>query len=328
MVDDSIETLEQGSHSTGARTSLIEMPSVARTSAVLLPQSGARTAIVEMPVGPPPMEHTVMSRAPMTPAPLMPQPLPPTARLDGTPPPNPFLAAMLPSPELASVHGGSTVTGASAIDIRDFRASKWTFAVLGVAALLGVIAAIAIQIAPSDDPQPARGDDHKVMQLEVPTPVEQAPVVQPAVEQPVAAPPVAEVTPPPVDTTTPPQPAAETSAAPMQPTEPTAVEQPKQKDSTSRKARSAQAVKKVASSGADATLRVNTYEGTWAWAYVAGQKQYAPGAKFKLPAGRYTVKLTNTNLHITRQCRIEIGSGQVMTLSVELEEGQCDVSKY
>ena len=162
----------------------------------------------------------------------------------------------------------------------------------------------------------------------MPTPVEQAPVVQPAVEQPVeqppvAAPPVAEVTPPPVDTTTPPP--VETSAAPM---EPTAVEPPKQKDSTSRKARSAQAVKKVASSGADATLRVNTYEGTWAWAYVAGQKQYAPGAKFKLPAGRYTVKLTNTNLHITRQCRIEIGSGQVMTLSVELEEGQCDVSKY
>ena len=75
-------------------------------------------------------------------------------------------------------------------------------------------------------------------------------------------------------------------------------------------------------------LRVNTYEGTWAWAFVNGQKQYAPGAKFKVPAGRYTVKLSNPDLHLTRQCRIDIGAGQVMTLKVELEEGACDVSKY
>jgi serine/threonine protein kinase len=303
VVDDSVETFEQVSES-GARTSLIELPSAARTSSVLIPPSGARTAIVEVPV---PLPHTPL------PLPAAPLPLPPTARLDGTPPPNPFLASMLPSPELASVHGGSTVTGASIIDVRELRASKWTFAVLGIAALIGVIAAIAIQIAPSAEPQPtasAEGET-KVMQVEQPTAVE-LPAVEPTV--PVATQPAPEAA------VAAPEPAPieqQTSAAPMEPTEQAIVQTaepvvtPK-----SRKARSAPAAKK--STGADATLRVN----------VNGQKQYAPGAKFKVPAGRYTVKLSNPDLHLTRQCRIDIGAGQVMTLKVELEEGACDVSKY
>jgi serine/threonine protein kinase len=318
VVDESIETLDQDS--TSARTSMLEMRSVQRSSVPLIPESGARTAIVEMPV-----LHT--------PAPL---PLPPTARLDGTPPPNPFaLAAMLPSPELASVHGGSTVTGASAIDLRDFRASKWTFAVLGIATLMGVIAAIAIQLAPSAEPEPA-AQNVQTMNVETP-PIateQPAPVPAPTTEQapPIAAPVEAGPAAPPVEQTAPP---VEEAPAPIEQTSPPveetpvehAVESTKPKDTTSRKARPAPLAKK-APPAAEATLRVNTYEGTWAWAYVNGQKQYAPGAKFKIPAGRYTVKLTNTNLHITRQCRIEIGAGQVMTLSVQLEEGACDVSKY
>src|SRR5690606_10045050 len=61
-------------------------------------------------------------------------------------------AAMLPAPELASVHGGATVTGSHALDMRDARGgNRWTFAVLGIAALLGIAAALAIQLAPSPD---------------------------------------------------------------------------------------------------------------------------------------------------------------------------------
>jgi len=322
VIEDSLETLERSE--SGALTSMIEQPSAARTSAVLLPQSGARTAIVEMPAALPPM--------PMLPPPVAPAPV----RLEGTPA-NPYralTAAMLPSPELASVHGGTITGSVSMIDVRDVRASKWTFAVLGIAALLGVIAAIAIQLAPARDSedtprasldlapavQPA-ADQQQVEPAPAPTtPAEPqaAPTVPPtaaaSVEQPnVEPPPVAQ---PPAEA----PPAQATTAPPQE-------QQTAQKDPspTPRKARTAPAAaKKRAASSADATLRVETYNGLYALAFVDGQRQETPGAVFKLSAGTYKVRLTHANAGLSKTCTVSVSSGKTTRLKVDLEEGTCD----
>ena len=71
-------------------------------------------------------------------------------RADGRPMP-PFRAAHadVRGDELASVVGGHTLTGHAAGLAIEPRGNRWTIAVLGVAALIGVGAAIAIQLSPS-----------------------------------------------------------------------------------------------------------------------------------------------------------------------------------
>ena len=338
VVDESIETLEQGSESTGALTSMIEPGSIARrSSAALIPSSGARTSIVEMPVNLPAMPHL----PPGAGAPAMPM------RLDGTPA-NPYRlsAAMLPSPELASVHGGSTITGSSisVIDVRDARASKWTFAVLGVAALIGVIAAIAIQIAPSEeDKEPTTFVTVPAVTEQQPTteqpptepqPTEQVPAEQPAAEQPAApaapvaaetvpAPTVPQETAPAAPVEQPPPPVENLSARDAAAAAPIQAEQEPTKEKSPRKARPAPPKKRVASA-ADATLRVETYDAVYASAYVNGERQEVPGARFELPAGRHTVRLNNPTMRLSKSCTVVLSPGKTMTLKVDLEEGTCD----
>jgi len=71
-------------------------------------------------------------------------------RADGTPMP-PFRVAQgdMRGDELASVVGGHTLTGHGAGLAIEPRGHRWTIAVLGLAALIGVGAAIAIQLTPS-----------------------------------------------------------------------------------------------------------------------------------------------------------------------------------
>ncbi|HEY5924031.1 MAG TPA: protein kinase [Kofleriaceae bacterium] len=345
VVDESVETLEQGSESTGALTSMIEPQSLVRTSALSIPSSGARTQIVEMPVGrqsmpslqPGAKVQSMPSMPSMQPG-AMPSMQPGAMRLDGSPA-NPYRlsASMLPSPELASVHGGSTITGSSisVIDVRDARASKWTFAVLGVAALFGVIAAIATQIAPSEDEETTRpAIETAAATDEQPTPTEQPATEQPATEQPTPTEQGTEQTAPaPVaaDTATVPEQAA-AAPAPANPqaqqpdTAPTQVaapDEPVKEKATSRKARSAPQKKRPASA-ADATLRVETYDAVYASAYVNGERQEVPGARFELPAGRHTVRLNNPTMRLSKSCTIVLSPGKTTTLKVDLEEGTCD----
>jgi serine/threonine-protein kinase len=238
-----------------------------------------------------------------------------------------MLMPALPVPELASVHGGATVTGASSIDVRDTRTNRWAYSVLGVAAVIGVIAAIAIQLAPA--PEVAPVEEHHVAMTA--TPIEAAPPPAPA---PLAVAPAPQPT---VPSAPPPAP-RETAPIATAPVDTASTSEPAESDASDaaedhepartrvRKARTAPAAKRAAA--ADATLRVNTYDGTWAQVAVAGQRQYAPGAKFKLVPGRYTVRLKNPDLGLSRSCAIHIDSGEVMTLKVALEEGACEVSKY
>jgi serine/threonine-protein kinase len=373
VVDESMETFER-SESTGQLTSLIEPPpnlavQNGRGSVPVLPESGARTAIVEMPQAPQSGGRTAIVEMPqgLPPMPNLPRPVAPDAnpvRIEGTPA-NPYralAAAMLPSPELTSVHGGgaaATITGSSAIlDLRDARASKWTFAVLGVAALMGVIAAIATQLREPDEggrPEPRpevatatvqspdEEEPEAVEQAQEPTvpaesapaesaPAESAPTetvrmqATPAAPAPAPAPapndpPIA----PPTQPVAPPQP----SIAGQEP--PPAVtpdkDKDKDKDTTKRDTprkpvRSAQAKKKPAQ--ADSMLRVNTYDAAWASVHVNGETKHIPEAKFKLPAGTYNVRLRNPQI-ASRSCRVSIASGKTVTLTVDLVEGTCDV---
>ena len=175
---------------------------------------------------------------------------------------------------------------------------RWTFGVLGVAALFGVSAAIAMQVAP----------DAMSENAETAPSTARAAVGQPAAAQPATATPAPTAMPVPV-----PVPIATPAPAPA----PAPVEQPKQ---TVRKAKSTP-VRKAAV--ADATLRIVTDDGTWAKVSVGADTQEAPGAKFHLAAGTYTVRLRNSELAISMACNVSLDAGKVKTLRVALEDKQC-----
>jgi hypothetical protein len=299
-----IEETSELSASDSAETGMIQLDAPARGSVVRLPSSGARTSVIDM----------SQLRPPAAP---LPAPMPRVDALPGDAFRFPA-AALLPSPELASVHGGNTLTGSAAIDMRDTRGGKWTFAVLGVAALLGVIAAVAIQLAPSQHVESAAPAREAIADPPA-APRGEAVAVAPVHQETSPPAPVAET--PPSSPTGDAVPVEDTTKADAAATAKTEkVEAPAQ-----RKARGAAA---PARSGAraDALLRVITYNGVWAWAYVGNQRIDVPGtSKFKLPAGTYVVKLKNTDLGVTRSCKVVLEAGQVKTLKVEMEENLCDV---
>jgi hypothetical protein len=88
------------------------------------------------------------------PAPAMPLlEIPPLVRADGTPmPPFRLSQAVMPNNDLAGVIGGTTITGTGhQAEVVEGKSHRWTFLVLGIATLLGSVAAVAIQLAPSSD---------------------------------------------------------------------------------------------------------------------------------------------------------------------------------
>ncbi|HSN25331.1 MAG TPA: serine/threonine-protein kinase, partial [Kofleriaceae bacterium] len=94
--------------------------------------------------------------------------------------------ALVTPAEMASVHGGSTVTGSSQISLAE-KGSRWQLGVLGVAALVGIGAAIAIQIAPDHankaEAAPAAPAQLASASVAVePAPVAVAPTPQPALQ--------------------------------------------------------------------------------------------------------------------------------------------------
>jgi serine/threonine-protein kinase len=247
--------------------------------AVVPPPSGAQTMLLEM-------------------AAMLPPPI------DGR------MSSSMIAPELASVHGGSTVTGSHLVDLRDARSgNRWTAVVLGIAAVLGIGAAVAIQLAPSDKVARATAavESEEVAAAAGPE--------TPAIETSRA-------------------PAIETAIAPV-PTVPAVIEQPAALVADEQpivtapkkaKARTAPTPTKR-SGGAEAMLRVTTYNAVWAWVYIGSQRQEVPDAKFKLAPGTYTVRLKNTDLNVTRTCSVTLEAGQVRSLKVEMEEGGCDLAR-
>jgi hypothetical protein len=74
----------------------------------------------------------------------------------------------------------------------------------------------------------------------------------------------------------------------------------------------------------NSTLRVVTDDGVWAYVNIAGQpEQEVPGAKFQLAAGRYTVRLRNTDLQVSFRCTVILKTGETKTLHVALADQRC-----
>ncbi|NVB77622.1 MAG: protein kinase [Kofleriaceae bacterium] len=333
----------------GARTSLLEIerPSTSASSSMSASMSGARTSVLEIempsasartsqveiaqPAMQPMMAPVPMAQVAMAPgavAMTMPQLAAQLGRMS---------AAMLPSPELASVHGGNTFTGSHAIDVRDARSNKWAFAVLGIAALVGVIAAIAIQLAPSQnlDTAAARGNAPAETVAVAPTPAIEAPAPAPiAPTVPSNSETVPTTTVPSADVPSTDVPSTEVAATDAPTTDAPATDAATDPSQDSPKARlwrrslakvAAKSSPKPTRSG-DAILRVNTYDAVYARVTVSGHSMDVPGTeKFKLPAGTHVVKLVNKYLKITRTCPVKLEAGKVRTLKVSMEEGGCEV---
>ena len=223
--------------------------------------------------------------------------------------PTPFLGTPVPgslppqlvSPELASVHGGSIAAPVATAAPRNLRLP---LAILGMAAVAGIGAAIALQSSPD-----ARASS--------PAPVAAAlPIVAPAPQLTVT----------PIDPAPVPVKAAEPAPAPAAPA--VVAESPAKLASgvIVRKARlaPAPAAAPVARRVEDSALRVKTFDGRWAYVRVGAERAEVPGAHFKLAAGTYVVHLKNDN-DPPRECTVTLQPNQVVTLTVEMEEGACEV---
>ena len=272
--------------------------------------------------------------------PMIPPSLP-APRADGTPPVAAAMdpaamqqqllamaATMLPSPELASVHGGNTFTGHS-LPMERPSTSRWTFGVLGVAALVGAIAAVAIQVRPHDDDDVAEA---------VPVKAEAPPVNKLDLDKPV---------PPPVQT----KPQANVAAvpAPATPASPVTSDKPAAADVTSTTPPEAQApvvapvakkttdkpatvetriaahrahVAAPAKAAKDAFITVDERRGEYADVTVDGQTRSLPGAKFYVAAGTYKLEIQNDD-NVDFACRVTLTSGQAVHVHVSLEHRKC-----
>ena len=204
-------------------------------------------------------------------------------------------------PELASVHGGSIATHVAAPAPRSLRLP---LVILGLAAVAGVGAAVALQASPdalaSAPPSAAMPAPAAARTEPTVTPIEPVPAPAPA-PAPVAA--------------------ESESAPPAAPTPAVVAEAPKSAPAAVvHKARLAPAPKRAE----DSALRVRTFDGSWAYVRVGSERAEIPGAHFKLAAGTYVVHLKN-DVDPPRECTVTIGANQVVTLTVEMEEGACEV---
>jgi serine/threonine protein kinase len=267
----------------------------------------------------------------------------PAPRADGTPPvvaamdaaamPQQLLAmaaTMLPSPELASVHGGNTFTGHS-IAMEPPATSRWTFGVLGAAALIGAIAAVAFQVRSSDD-----AADQPIV---VTAPTTQAHAAnhldldQPAT--PAVAPPTTAPAPPPAPAPAATQPAVIAAAADKPATDVTATTPATSKSGdkpatvetriANRRAHAAAGAAKLAAKSSakpDAFIEVDEWRGEYAEVTIAGQTHSMPGAKFNLAANTYKLVIQNDNVKFA--CWVTLAPGSAHHVHVFLEHRSCE----
>ncbi len=289
----------------GAQTLFIEQSSKSKSKSKSKPGS-VRPATV------PPIAASMPTRPDGTPAPqlvvpegAMPQPV------------YAFAASMLPAPELASIHGASHTGGAIAVGAES-ASNRWTYGILAVAALIGVVAAVAIQLAPSKVDEPVIVQSPIVVEARpkvaltplpipapaaaVPTPVAPTPVAPTPVAAPVPASPVAVATPD-VATT----PSLESKLAARRAATPA----PKAKQVAARPVHKGEAYLVVDSRSSDyLTITVN------------GVSKDTPGAKFTVPAGPYTVTVRDDNYRFT--CKVTLGDGKMVRLRASMANRSCE----
>jgi serine/threonine protein kinase len=230
-------------------------------------------------------------------------------------------AAILPArQDLASVVGGHTMAS-HAVAAEAPGGNRLTIAILAFATLIGIGAALAFHLKPSGDdlspvpvtepvagleqgrlaaPPPSSSSSPSVAGEVKPTfPAEPAPrepaAQEPRPPDPPAAPPPAGE-PPPADPRRPVE-------APVRP---------------ARTAPPAPPPARAASRQEPGILRVHTTP--WAWATVGNDKQSTPAAKFRLPPGHYTVRLSFPTLGITETHHVTIESTRTFMLNINKED--------
>jgi hypothetical protein len=266
--------------------------------------------------------------------------VPPMFRADGTPLPAFKLAApaMMPAgQDLAGVFGGHTMAGHPVAE-QSARSSRWTIAILAIAALTGIGAAVAFQLEPSavelaaTEPE-GRPEERMAVMPPAPPPANAAAAAAGDVEPTSPTePPTEEVPPtqepPPAETDAKEPTDAKASTDAREPTPPVAPpvappsRDPRKPAQTPRRA----ALRASAPASAPARapkkepgiLRVHTTP--WAWAIVGNERQDTPAAKFKLPPGHHTVRLNFPTLGITETHHVTIESTKTFTLNINKED--------
>jgi len=262
--------------------------------------------------------------------------LPGILRVDGPPMPRFRLSdAALAGDELASVVGGHTLTGHGGAVAVEPRGQRWTIAVLAVAALIGVGAAVAIQLTPE------RGEPTRVQAVRATMPPDKTGDQAPSTPEKTPAPPahqVAPVTPPQtptiIDTPPTPTPAPTITDTPLTPptitdtpppdTAPAPPDAPKTSadPGADPKAGDSRPGGKRPPANRDAnrhkepgTLSVQSVP--WSWVTVNGQQKETPD-KFSLAPGTYTVTFFNEKNGLTKTERVTIESGKRLNLHEEM----------
>jgi serine/threonine protein kinase len=321
---DSRSVIQRDSRSELSRSeSLYERPS---SSVPPLGESGARTNMVAV---------DDVARAMLE--------VPPIFRADGTPlPPFTFAAAspMLPGgQDLASVVGGHTMTGHQ-VAAEPVRSNRGTIAVLAIAALIGIGAAVAFQLKPSErelaavEPDP-RDNDREARKELAPPPV-QAPVTEP-VARPTLPPTLPQEEAPRQETTS--QESAKLEPSPASgdgkdarstrdakavarstPTPPPGDTRraPEVPSGASRTSTPVASISRNAPKKEPGILRVHTTP--WSMVSIGNEKQEAPGAKFKLAPGHYTIRLNFPTLGITETRHVTIESTRTFMLNINKED--------
>jgi serine/threonine protein kinase len=240
--------------------------------------------------------------------------LPPMLRADGTPmPPFRLSTQAMQHDELASVVGGNTATGIlPGIATGGERSNtRWTIAILGIAALIGAIAAAVIQLTPTDSKVSSSSPAPSQPALVEPPPatpssVSQdlskaiAPEEEPKNPEPVAAPP----------------PTVETVNEPVEIK--TDEEKPRvAKDVVRRSSGAQKKTPPVKSKGAMGALKIGS--NVYALVTVNGEK-FDSFETIRIPPGKYRVTVKNHLTGETQAKTVTIESDQVKKLPIEWED--------
>ncbi|CAN5764493.1 hypothetical protein BH11MYX3_BH11MYX3_44220 [soil metagenome] len=300
-----------GSAAAGPRTMITDRPVTIVTHSLieLTPHRRSAPRIVEHTPAPVVVEAASVSAEATSQASEIDVPtfdLPPALRLDGPAMPAFRLPdARMPAADLASVHGGTahSVHVAASPGGDAGRSHRWPILVMSSAAILGVIAAVVLQMRPTDVGA-APSTPTQVAQVQpIHSSMEEAIGTTPApvtVVEPPAAPPTVATEP--------------TVASPQDPPVVPDVAEPSEPAPQARpRAKPAVVAKKASGS-----LRIVAYP--WAWVQVdGGARRDSNSAKFTLTPGKHIVKLTN-DVGARKVSTVNIESNRMTTLRVNLED--------
>jgi serine/threonine protein kinase len=270
--------------------------------------------------GQPTAETSIPPHAPALPPNLF--EIPPVLRADGTPmPPFRLSAQVVPGEDLASVHGGTMATAAHVAANESPRSSRLAIIILGLAAVVGVIAAVVLQLGPDRmaDAKPALATPAAGVSNAAPSfpPQEPAPlppppeVVKPTIPDPAPTVAAQEPTPKAQDVVTP-QAEDKPAALPIE-TKPEA-----------RPARARPVGAQPSKKKDPGVLRVNAVP--WGWVSIDGGARKDAPQNYSLSPGRHTVKIFNEDGAV-KVVGITMESGQVKKIIANLDDGSVQESR-